>query len=288
LRPDAPAAPPVAPANAAPTSSPFEAPATAGIEPPTTVSPREANEPPAASDHQVASLGPVLPPESGSTSVTEGAPANIEAAVCLPAAAPREEGRGLAESFGGRLAAAALAQTEQFVIYSARYRRLAFPMGDLAPFYGACTDVVIRAYRSLGIDLQQLVHEARLGSGDPSVDHRRTEVLRKFFTRYGESLPVSPFPEDYLPGDIVTYERPFSRVSRAHIAIVAEALAPSGRPMIVHNRGWGPQLEDALFADRITGHYRFHGLDAQPAQTALKGSPGSTPARLAAARRIAR
>jgi hypothetical protein len=161
------------------------------------------------------------------------------------------------------------------------------PWAIWPPFYGACTDVVIRAYRSLGIDLQQLVHEARLGSGDTSVDHRRTEVLRKFFTRYGESLPVSPFPEDYLPGDIVTYERPFSRVSRAHIAIVAEALAPSGRPMIVHNRGWGPQLEDALFADRITGHYRFHGLAAQPAQTALKGSPDGTPARLAAARRLA-
>ena len=73
------------------------------------------------------------------------------------------------------------------------------------------------------------------------------------------------FPEDYKPGDIVTYYRPFSRVSNSHIAIVTDILAPTGRPMIVHNRGYGPQLEDALFVDRITGHYRYHGPGVQHA-----------------------
>jgi uncharacterized protein YijF (DUF1287 family) len=174
------------------------------------------------------------------------------AAVTLPA-----ENASDAESFGARLAAAALTQTRDLVIYTAKYHPIRYPMGDLAPLYGACTDVIIRAYRALGIDLQQLVHDARIGSGDTNVDHRRTEVLRRFFTRRGASLPVTHYPEDYLPGDIVTYERPFSRVSRSHIAMVADALGPAGRPLIVHNRGWGPQLEDALFADRITGHYRF-------------------------------
>ena len=119
------------------------------------------------------------------------------------------------------------------------------------------TDVIIRAYRALGIDLQELVHRARVGSGDASIDHRRTEILRRFFARYGEALSVSDFPEDYQPGDIVTYYRPFSRVSRSHIAIVSDVLATTTRPMIVHNRGWELQLEDALFVDRITGHYRF-------------------------------
>jgi uncharacterized protein YijF (DUF1287 family) len=172
-----------------------------------------------------------------------------------PRTIPAPEGA----DFGLLLAAAARSQLGELVIYTARYQRIAYPRGDVAPMHGACTDVVIRAYRALGIDLQELVHRARVGTGDPNIDHRRTATLRRFFARHGQSLPVTNFPEDYRPGDIVTYYRPFSRVSRSHIAIVSDVLAPTGRPMIVHNRGWGPQLEDALFVDRITGHYRFTG-----------------------------
>lgn len=162
-----------------------------------------------------------------------------------------------AEEFGTLVSAAAIEQTGGFVIYNDKYRRMSFPMGDVAPLFGVCTDVVIRAYRAAGVDLQQLVHQARVGSGDTSIAHRRTETLRRFFAKHGQSLQVSSFAEDYLPGDIVTYHRPQNRRSTNHIAIVTDRIAPSGRPMIVHNRGWGPQLEDALFVDRITGHYRF-------------------------------
>jgi uncharacterized protein YijF (DUF1287 family) len=165
-------------------------------------------------------------------------------------------------AFGRRLANAAAAQTLELVVYSEGYRQIGFPMGDVSPLYGVCTDVVVRAYRALGIDLQELVHRARLGTGDSSIDHRRVETLRRFFTRYGDSLPVTDFVEDYRPGDIVTYSRPSGRTSQSHIALVADRIAPSGRPMIVHNRGWGPLLEDALFANTITGHYRFNGEQA--------------------------
>jgi uncharacterized protein YijF (DUF1287 family) len=177
-------------------------------------------------------------------------------AVPLPSAAPEATGEA---GFGRRLAAAAMAQTSEPVTYTAKYQTIAYPMGDISPAEGACSDVIIRAYRALGIDLQELVHRARVGIGDPSIDHRRTETLRKYFERHSASLPVTPYPEDYRPGDIVTYYRPFSRVSRAHIAMVSDVLAPTRRPMVVHNRGWGVQLEDALFADQITGHYRFTG-----------------------------
>lgn len=168
------------------------------------------------------------------------------------------------EAFGRRLAHAAEAQasnaqSQSVVIYDDAYRSISFPMGDVNSMFGVCTDVVVRAYRTLGIDLQSLVYRARSGLGDHNIDHRRTEVLRRFFTGHGETLPVSSFPEDYRPGDIVTYYRPQNRGSRAHIAIVSSRIAPSGRPMIVHNRGWGPQLEDALFVDHITGHYRYRG-----------------------------
>jgi uncharacterized protein YijF (DUF1287 family) len=161
--------------------------------------------------------------------------------------------------FGLTLARAARDQLGQLVIYDPKYRSIRYPMGDVGPLYGVCTDVVIRAYRRLGIDLQVLVALAKLGRGDPSIDHRRVEVLRRFFAKAGAALPITDFAEDYAPGDIVTYRRPQNRVSQTHIAIVTDLVAPSGRPMVVHNRGWGPLLEDALFADQITGHYRYQG-----------------------------
>jgi uncharacterized protein YijF (DUF1287 family) len=194
------------------------------------------------------------------------------APICLPAhpgvlsaAIPSDPGAAPHDraAFGRVLAAAARAQLEDFVIYNPRYVTLAYPRGDTQPLYGVCTDVVVRAYRVFGNDFQELIHTSRLGRGDPSIDHRRVEVVRRFLERYGASLEASEFAEDFLPGDIVTYQRPQGRVSQHHIAIVSDRLAPSGRPMIVHNRGWGPQLEDALFADRITGHYRFSPADAE-------------------------
>ncbi len=133
-------------------------------------------------------------------------------------------------------------------------------MGDVASFYGVCTDVVVRAYRTLGIDLQELIFTTKSGRGDIHIDHRRVDVVRKFLEKHGETLPISEFAEDFKPGDIITYYRPQNRASTSHIAVVSDRAAPSGRLMIIHNRGWGPQLEDALFVDRITGHYRFAGL----------------------------
>ena len=169
-------------------------------------------------------------------------------------------GMDAALPFGERLAAAAVAQTREMVVYNAKYVRIAYPMGDVAPLFGVCSDVIVRAYRVVGIDLQELVARTRSGTGDTNIDHRRTDVLRRFFSLHGLRLAPSEFAEDYLPGDVVTYYRPQNKSSTAHIGLVTNVMAPSGRPMIVHNRGWGPQLEDALFVDQMTGHYRFEGL----------------------------
>jgi len=174
--------------------------------------------------------------------------------------------------FGVALARAARAQSTDLVIYNDRYRRIAYPMGDVAPLYGVCTDVIIRAYRAVGIDLQQRVHEAGMSGGDTSIGHRRTETLRRFFTRFGTSLPITTIAEDFRPGDIVTYSRPQNRHSRSHIAIVSDVAAPSGRYMIAHNRGWGVALEDGLFVDEMTGHYRYSG-DRMPVPVALTSPP---------------
>lgn len=154
-----------------------------------------------------------------------------------------------------RLSSAALERTKHFVIYNPAYKKLKYPGGDVASHYGVCTDVVIRAYRKLGIDLQKRVHE-RLG-GDRNIAHRRVVTLRKYFSRYGKKLRVTKNPKDYKPGDIVTYYLPNASSSKTHIAIVTDKKSSDGTPLIVHNIGYGPQLENFLFEEKITGHYRY-------------------------------
>jgi uncharacterized protein YijF (DUF1287 family) len=163
------------------------------------------------------------------------------------------------DDFGAQLAAAARRQMSHFVFYSGAYRKIGYPMGDVPSYLGVCTDVVVRAYRRLGIDLQVLVHKSGVGSGDTNIDHRRVEVLRRFFARGGTRLPVTADPADYKPGDLVTYYLPKGWLSKTHIAIVAAEKTPAGVPLVIHNRGWGVQAEDWLFAEKITGHYRYAG-----------------------------
>jgi uncharacterized protein YijF (DUF1287 family) len=163
------------------------------------------------------------------------------------------------KSFGKRLAAAASAQRWVPVIYNPAYVKLDYPGGDVPWYTGVCTDVVVRAYRELGIDLQVKVHRSGVGTGDRNIDHRRVNVLRKFFARHGQSLPISKTHTAFKPGDLVTYYVPDGTFSKTHIVIVSEHKTPTGRPMVIHNRGYGVQLEDWLFEAKITGHYRYTG-----------------------------
>jgi uncharacterized protein len=158
---------------------------------------------------------------------------------------------------GLKLVEAARAQTATFALYSPAYRKIAYPMGDVPPNIGVCTDVVVRAYRALGIDLQELIHKAGVGSGDANIDHRRVEVQRKFFARAGKTLPVTATAGDYRPGDIVSFHLPNGWFSKTHVAIVSDRRTPAGVPLIIHNRGLGVQEEDWLFSEKITGHYRY-------------------------------
>jgi uncharacterized protein YijF (DUF1287 family) len=164
----------------------------------------------------------------------------------------------------------AFAQTRQQVVYDGAYRRIPYPGGDVPADRGVCTDVVIRAYRGIGVDLQQLVHEDMrrhfaaypklwgLARPDTNIDHRRVPNLQTFFTRRGAQLPVSTEAATYRPGDLVTWMLPGNL---PHIGVVSNRRSEDGqRPLIVHNIGRGPQLEDMLFAYRMTGHYRF-GLE---------------------------
>lgn len=164
------------------------------------------------------------------------------------------------------LVTAARAQIGVTVSYSPRYEKLAYPNGDVAPERGVCTDVVIRAYRKQGIDLQTLVHEDmgrawdaypklwQLKARDSNIDHRRVPNLQTFFTRQGGALSVSRDGRDYRPGDIVTWRLPGNL---PHIGIVSDQRSWTGVPMVIHNIGAGAREENTLFAYPVTGHYRW-------------------------------
>lgn len=165
------------------------------------------------------------------------------------------------------LVQAARVQTQSPVVYDGAYVRINYPMGDVPQDRGVCTDVVIRAYRSIGIDLQVLVHEDMrdnfsaypalwgLSRPDRNIDHRRVPNLQRYFERSSAKLPASKAAADYQPGDLVTWMLPGNL---PHIGIVSDQKAPgTGRPMVIHNIGAGTTEEDMLFAFPVTGHYRF-------------------------------
>ena len=167
-----------------------------------------------------------------------------------------------------RLVNAAIERTTHQVVYDPKYVRIPYPGGDVPANTGVCTDEIIRIYRVVGIDLQQQVHEdvlanprlyPRIGNWprhkpDSNIDHRRVPNLMVFFSRYGQVLAKSSDPADYAPGDLVTWDL---GGGLDHIGMVVDRRGTSGRYMVVHNIGAGPQMEDVLFKWRVTGHYRY-------------------------------
>jgi uncharacterized protein len=175
------------------------------------------------------------------------------------------------QQFLPRLVEAAIERTHVSVRYDLSYVRIPYPNGDVPAETGVCTDEIIRAYRAVGVGLQKEVHEDMLHnfSADPNqrrwllahtdtnINPRRVPNLMTFFARKGESLPVSARSEDYSAGDLVTWDL---GGNVPHIGIVVNRKAArTGRYLVVHNIGRGPQMEDVLFSWKITGHYRYFG-----------------------------
>jgi uncharacterized protein YijF (DUF1287 family) len=174
-----------------------------------------------------------------------------------------------ASSFDDDIVNALIHRTTQPVTYDGAYHKLEYPGGDVPANIGVCTDVLIRSYRQLGIDLQKLVHEDMqnnfrvypskriwgLTKPDKNIDHRRVPNLQVYFERHAQVLTKSLNAADYKTGDIVTWMLPGNL---PHIGMVVNQIAQgSGNPLIVHNIGRGPEMSDMLFAYTITGHYRF-------------------------------
>jgi uncharacterized protein len=166
-----------------------------------------------------------------------------------------------------KLSDAALELTHQEVQYDPSYFVIPYPNGDVPGNKGVCTDVIIRAFRKLGVDLQKEVHEDMirnfkeypqnwgLKKTDKNIDHRRVPNLMTYFERKGSSLTRTTDPNDYQPGDIVTWDL---GKGIGHIGIVINKKTTDNfRNLIVHNIGNGQEISDCLFTYRITGHYRY-------------------------------
>ncbi len=162
---------------------------------------------------------------------------------------------------------AAIDQIGKTTTYDASYQKLEYPNGDVPIETGVCSDVIVRAFRQSGIDLQKDIHEDMKGNfsayptrwglkgPDANIDHRRVPNLETYFTRKGKSLSTTGGPENFLPGDIITWDL---GTGQDHVGMVVNVwYKPTQRYLIVHNIGAGTRMEDVLFAWKITGHYRY-------------------------------
>lgn len=154
-------------------------------------------------------------------------------------------------------------QIGQTLYYDPAYTTLKYPMGDVPLIKGVCTDVVIRALRRQGIDLQQLIHEDMkrnfaaypkkwgLKTTDRNIDHRRVLNIMTYFNRQGYAVK----DQRYLAGDIVTWDLGKGLV---HIGIISnkKSLLES-TPLVIHNIGSGTEESNILYQYKITGHYRI-------------------------------
>jgi uncharacterized protein YijF (DUF1287 family) len=169
--------------------------------------------------------------------------------------------------FYDSLSDAAIELTRQTVIYDPRYYVIDYPGGDVPANRGVCSDVIIRTYRKLGVDLQKEVHidmEANFGlypknwgltHTDKNIDHRRVPNLMTFFERKGEVRMLSKKASDYLPGDIICWDL---GGGITHIGMVVNRKNnDNDRYLIVHNIGNGQILADCLFEFKIIGHYKY-------------------------------
>jgi uncharacterized protein YijF (DUF1287 family) len=161
----------------------------------------------------------------------------------------------------------AVAQSTYTTGYDPSYVAIAYPGGDVPRETGVCADVVVRAFRSVGIDLQKSVHEDMaksfssypklwgLAKPDANIDHRRVANLMKFFERAGKSLPVTTAPAEWAPGDIVAWKLPGGRL---HIGMVVDRMnEDTGTLLVCHNVGGGTSVEDVLFRWEVIGRYRY-------------------------------
>ena len=155
--------------------------------------------------------------------------------------------------------------------YNGAYKKIAYPNGDVDISTGVCTDVIVRAFRAVGIDLQKDIHRDMkrhfrqypkkwgLRSPDTNIDHRRVPNMVKYFERKGYRVSEGKTDDykKYLPGDLVVWS---IRGELTHIGIVSDQKVPeTSRYYIIHNPFQGVEISDWLIEFKIINHFRVFG-----------------------------
>jgi uncharacterized protein YijF (DUF1287 family) len=155
------------------------------------------------------------------------------------------------------------------VEYDSSYVRLSYPNGDLSPNKGVCTDVVIRALRAIGYDLQSRVQQdiaaapdaysAWVRTPDSNIDHRRVGPLQVYFSRHAKTIALRD--DDYRAGDVVVISFGCKQAGAGcyphHIGIVSDKKGSRGLPLLIHNVGPTPSEDDSLDAWTRIAHFRI-------------------------------
>lgn len=158
-------------------------------------------------------------------------------------------------------------ELDRVTVYDNSWQEISsYPMGDVPSNRGACTDVVVRSLREIGIDLQQLVHEDilrdmrgyNLGFFDINIDHRRVGTMFTFFSRNAMALPTDLHDKSaWRAGDIVFVAWQWIRGAPAeHVGIISDKIGPRGLPLVIENGGPKPIEQDSLGHGKIVGHFR--------------------------------
>jgi uncharacterized protein YijF (DUF1287 family) len=149
------------------------------------------------------------------------------------------------------------------------YIRIKYPGGDVPRTIGVCTDVIIRAVRNAGWDLQRELHvdiaKAKAaypmvkGAGDPSIDQRRVGTLLPYFKRHWEqhSTKLDDPKDPWRPGDVIFMDTFPSKSGPDHIGIVSDRLDDQGMPLIVNNWTDGTVVSEMDLLTFVPVMYRF-------------------------------
>jgi uncharacterized protein YijF (DUF1287 family) len=177
-----------------------------------------------------------------------------------------EKSSSFASGPAEKIVASARTQATEGALYTVGYFKLPYPNGDLPRTQGVCTDVVIRALRGAGYDLQKLIHEdmvrhfnsypRREGHPDSNIDHRRVPNQMHYFAKFGKALTLKTDPahrSQWQPGDLVYWKLPSGL---DHAGVLIDRIGASGLPMVVHNLSKCCE-EDVVAAWKIQGHFRF-------------------------------
>jgi uncharacterized protein YijF (DUF1287 family)/L,D-peptidoglycan transpeptidase YkuD (ErfK/YbiS/YcfS/YnhG family) len=149
--------------------------------------------------------------------------------------------------------------------YNQDYFTLPYPGGDVDRSLGACTDVIVRALRNAGIDLQVEVHEDILrrprnyemvGEPNRSIDHRRVRTLLPWFRAHWRSLDESA---PLRPGDVVFMDTIEARKGPDHIGILGDRTSEGGRLLVANNwtDGYVTSFMDLLEFVEVTERFRM-------------------------------